>query len=72
MRACIADSQLFQWFTGINGFSTRRATSKSSLERYEKTFDEVFIAEIIRQWFSELSDEKKAIGAGLTRPIKCK
>ncbi len=68
----LADSQLFQWFTGINGFATRRATSKSSLERYEKIFDETFIAEMIRQWFSGLSDKKRATDVGLTRSIDCK
>ena len=39
----LADSQLLQWFTGINFFDHKKAASKSSIERYDKYFrvDEV-------------------------------
>lgn len=36
----LADSELFQWVTGISAFGCHKAISKSSLERYEKLFDE--------------------------------
>jgi len=36
----LTDSELLQWFTGISAFSSRKAASKSSLERYEKLFNE--------------------------------
>jgi hypothetical protein len=65
----LADSQLFQWFTGISAFGTRKATSKSSLERYEKYFDEVFISEEIKKWLSGFSDVKEADSLGLQKPI---
>jgi hypothetical protein len=65
----LADSTLFQWFTGINAFGSRKAISKSALERYEKYFDEKLVAEKIRNWMSELSEEKKAINAGLVNPV---
>lgn len=61
----LADSTLFQWFTSINAFGSRKAISKSALDRYEKYFDEKLIAEKIRHWMSELSNEEKASDAGL-------
>jgi hypothetical protein len=68
----LADSELFQWFTGINAFSCRKAISKSSLERYEKLFDEKMLAEEIHNWLADLTDSNKAIVAGLYEPIDCK
>ena len=60
----LADSKLFQWFTSISAFSCRKAISKSSLERYEKGFDENLIAKEIRKWLAELSSTKKALVSG--------
>lgn len=68
----VADSTLFQWFTGINALASRKALSKSSLERYEKCFDESFVADKLRQWLSGFSDENKAIPVGLSQPIDFK
>jgi len=68
----LADSTLFQWFTGINALSTRKAISKSALERYEKQFNNDFIAKTICQWLSTLSNKSKALDAGLTQEIDFK
>jgi hypothetical protein len=68
----LADSELFQWFTGINAFGSRKAISKSSLERYEKLFDEKMLAEEIHKWLAGLMDSDKAMAAGIYEPIDCK
>ena len=68
----LADSTLFQWFTGINAFGSRKALSKSTLERYEKCFDEAVIGEQIRDWLAGLSDNAKALDVGLQQPIDLK
>jgi hypothetical protein len=68
----MADSSLLQWFTSINAFVRRKAISKSSLERYEKYFDEEIIAENIRVWLSNLADPQKAQQAGIHQAIDCK
>jgi len=65
----LADSTLFQWFTGISAFGCRKAISKSTLERYEKCFDDAFIADKIRHWVAGLSEDNKAVDAGLTQAI---
>jgi hypothetical protein len=65
----LADSTLFQWFTGIQVFGYRKAISKSTLERYEKYFDQDFIFEKIRQWLAGFSDPDKALTIGLNQPI---
>lgn len=65
----LADSSLFQWFTSISAFGCCKAISKSTLERYEKCFDEEFIAAKIREWLSGLSDTDKALDAGLHQSI---
>ena len=65
----LADSTLFQWFTGINDFGSRKAISKSALDRYEKYFDETQVSEKIRDWMRELSEGKKALNAGLVKPL---
>lgn len=68
----LADSTLFQWFTGINDFGCCKATSKSSLERYEKYFDEATVVYLIRQWLSGFSDIQKAMDIGLDNSIHFK
>lgn len=65
----LADSTLFQWFTGISAFGSRKAISKSTLERYEKYFDEKVIGEQIRPWLAGFSDVTKAMNIGLSQPI---
>jgi hypothetical protein len=65
----IADSTLFQWFIGISDLESCKAISKSSLERYEKHFDEAMLAEKIREWLAGLIDSNKAIEAGLHQSI---
>lgn len=65
----LADSTLFQWFTGISAFGCRKAISKSTLERYEKYFEEALIAEKIAVWLSGLSNADKATAIGLQCPI---
>jgi hypothetical protein len=67
----IADSTLFQWFAGISDLGFRKAVSKSSLERYEKYFDETILAEQIREWLADLIGANKALQAGLLQPINC-
>ena len=66
----LADSTLFQWFTSINSFSHRKAISKSTLERYEKCFDEERVANKVRKWLGGLSDPNKASEMGLKQPIE--
>jgi len=68
----LADSTLFQWFTGINAFGSRKAVSKSTLERYEKCFNEQQLVNKVQNWMSELSEEKKATEIGLITPISFK
>lgn len=68
----LADSGLFQWFVGIGDFSCRKAISKSSLERYEKLFDEKIISEEIHKWLADLTEGNKAIASGIYEPIDCK
>ena len=65
----LADSTLFQWFTGISAFGCRKAISKSTLERYEKCFDEASVSEKIRQWLAGLSDANNTHAIGLQAPI---
>lgn len=68
----LADSELFQWFTSISAFGCRKAISKSTLERYEKCFDEKLLAEKICEWLSGLTEADKAMEAGIHHPIDCK
>jgi len=65
----LADSSLFQWFTSISALGCRKAISKSTLERYEKCFDEALIVAKIREWLSGLSDIDKALDSGLHQSI---
>ena len=67
----LTDSSLFQWFTGIYELSSRKAASKSSMERFSKMFDDNIIAETLRQWQAEtLSDAEQATAIGLSQPVK--
>lgn len=68
----LADSALFQWFASISAFGCRKAISKSTLERYEKCFDETLLAEKIREWLAGLTNADKASEAGIYYPIDCK
>jgi hypothetical protein len=68
----LADSNLFQWFASISAFGSRKAVSKSSLERYEKYFDETLLASQIQKWLSGLADNKQAEAIGLTEAIDLK
>ena len=67
----LADSDLFQWFTSINTWSNHNEISKSTLERYEKYFDEKFVAEKIRELLTNLTYANKAIKFGTHQPIDC-
>ena len=55
----LADSDLLQWFTGINAFGYRKAASKSTLDRYSKMFDENMLETQIHQWQSSFLSVKK-------------
>jgi len=68
----LADSELFQWFTSISAFGCRKATSKSSLERYEKCFDTNLLVKNIHKLLNDVTDNNKAIKAGIHQPIDCK
>jgi len=68
----LADSTLLQWFTGITVFSHRKAVSKSTLERFEKCFDEGHVADVIRTSLSKLSDKSKALDIGLKQAVDFK
>jgi hypothetical protein len=68
----LTDSELLQWFTGISAFSSRKAASKSSLERYEKLFDEKLVAHEIHKWLANLGDSNKAIAASIHEAIDYK
>lgn len=65
----LADSALFQWFTGIDAFSSRKAISKSSLERFEKYFDAEIVGEQIKISFAKFSDAERANEIGLKEPV---
>jgi hypothetical protein len=67
----LADSELLQWFTSINAFGKRKAVSKSSLERYSKTFNEDIVEVIIKKWQADfLTDEQCVSKIGLNEPVK--
>jgi hypothetical protein len=68
----LADSELFQWFTSISAFGCRKAISKSTLERYEKCFDETLLAEKVCEWLVGLTDTNNATEAEIHYPINCK
>ena len=68
----LADSdELLRWFTNIHAFSSRKARSKSSLERYEKYFNADVIADVLRKCLAKLNDPDNASAAGLHQPIDC-
>jgi len=67
----LTDSSLFQWFTGIYELSSRKAASKSSVNRYDKYFDNDLIAPSIRQWQAGvLTDAEQTRLIGLNQPIE--
>lgn len=66
----LADSALFQWFTNIDMLSRRKAISKSTLERYEKCFDEESVANKIREFLGDMSNPNKASEIGLNQEIE--
>ena len=68
----LADSELFQWVTGISAFGERKAMSKSSLERYEKLYDEKMLSDEIRKLMADLTNGDKAMSAGIYEPIDYK
>lgn len=68
----LVDSELFQWFTNIDPCASRKAVSKSSLERYEKYFGEALVAENIRIWLADLASPEKAVEVGLHEAVDCK
>lgn len=53
----LADSSLFQWFTGINFFVHKKAASKSSLERYDKYFEINEVQEAVNALLHKAMDE---------------
>lgn len=65
----LADSNLFQRFTGIAAFGYAKAVSKSTLKRYNGYFDERLIAEQLRDWLSQFSDSKSSSIIGLNKPV---
>ena len=65
----LTDSNLFQWFVGISDFELCKASSKSSLDRYNKYFDAAILDEQIKNWLAGLSDLTKANNIGLNDAI---
>lgn len=65
----LVDSVLLQWFVGINEFGTRRAVSKSSLERFEKYFKSELVEKTIKDFLCGLSDDNNAVKAEIYQPI---
>lgn len=66
----LSDSTLLQWFTMINGFSNRKAISKSTMERFEKMFEEQDIMVSITSMISNFSNIDIAKSCGLEKPIE--
>ena len=68
----LSDSRLFQWFTRIHYLTKKKAISKSSLERFDKLFDEKVVKEVLCQWQKEfLTNSKKAKAIGLSESMYC-
>ena len=65
----LADSCLFQWFTRSGDFGSNKAISKSSLERYEKYFDQEQVSDAIKKWLATLLDAGHAEDVGLNNPL---
>jgi len=66
----LADSTLFQWFTHIDAFGSCKAISKSTLERYEKYFDESVVFNVIHQWLSGFATVEQTAAVGISAPIQ--
>lgn len=56
----VADSILFQWFTGTNGLDGIHPVSKSTLDRFEKLYSEEEIRNIVHKINLVASEEKSA------------
>ena len=68
----LSDSQLFQWFTKIHYFTKKKSISKSSLDRFDKLFDEKLIGDILRQWQGNfLTDSESVKEIGLSEAMDC-
>lgn len=61
----LADSELLNWFTRRNECSGCKATSKSSMHRYESMFDEEMLSAQIKQWLSGMANAEEASSIGL-------
>lgn len=68
----LIDSELLQWFVNISVFSSRKAVSKSSLERYEKYFPEKLVVEQVGKMLANLTHQETALAIGLDEAISCK
>ncbi len=56
----VADSILFQWFTGTAKVEVVKPVSKSSIERYEKMFDKAEITKLIHDINRSVANERGA------------
>jgi len=69
----LSDSQLFQWFTRIHFLTNKKAVSKSSLDRFDKLFNEKAVGEVLRQWQgSFLTDQESVEKIGLNHAMDCR
>ena len=69
----LADSRLFIWFTRLETFNIKKATSKSAQERFSKLFDAEIIHEQLQQWQADvLMDKNKAKTLGLNEAFDCR
>lgn len=68
----LQDSNLLQWFVGINDLSSRKAISKSSLERFEKCFDVEAVMQVIKSWLAGFANEEQAESVGFSEAIDFK
>jgi hypothetical protein len=64
------DSTLLQWFTGVNEFSPTKATSKSTMERYEKLFDESTFRNALSECLAHFKDDAVAHKVGLSSAVE--
>ena len=66
----LTDSALLQWFTGINGFKKCKPASKSTLERFEKIFEENDIANCITSMICHLSNPENSEIYGIEKAVE--
>jgi len=55
----LADSAIYQWFTGYNTLTTQSTPSKSTLERFYKYFDEPKLAQMCTDLVNAVSDAQR-------------